>query len=118
MPMDRSKYPANWNDISWSVRNAAGWRCEGSPKYPDCRAEHRQPHPETGSEVILTVAHLDHNTWNNDPANLRAWCQRCHLAHDQEIHALHRKLHAAEKAGQLVLPGILDERTIIEEVRA
>ena len=32
--------------------------------------------------VVLTVAHVDHDRTNNDYANLRAWCQRCHLLHD------------------------------------
>ena len=32
--------------------------------------------------VVLTVAHLDHTPENCDPDNLRAWCQRCHLAYD------------------------------------
>lgn len=36
--------------------------------------------------VILTVAHLDHNPRNNNDGNLRALCQRCHLAHDLELH--------------------------------
>jgi 5-methylcytosine-specific restriction endonuclease McrA len=35
---------------------------------------------------VLTVAHLDHAPEHNDPANLRALCQRCHLAHDREQH--------------------------------
>lgn len=34
--------------------------------------------------IILTVAHLDHDTTNNDPANLAALCQRCHLNHDRK----------------------------------
>lgn len=33
-------------------------------------------------KVVLTVAHLDHQPENCDPANLRAWCQRCHNAYD------------------------------------
>lgn len=32
--------------------------------------------------VVLTVAHLDHRPENCDPANLRAWCQRCHNTYD------------------------------------
>jgi len=34
--------------------------------------------------IILTVAHLDQDTTNNDPANLAALCQRCHLNHDRK----------------------------------
>ena len=38
------------------------------------------------SRVVLTIAHLDHQPENNDPGNLRALCQRCHLAWDKEHH--------------------------------
>ena len=38
-------------------------------------------------EIVLTVAHLDHQPENCDPANLRAWCQRCHLHYDRDHHA-------------------------------
>lgn len=40
--------------------------------------------------VILTVAHLDHNTSNNDLENLKALCQRCHLGHDRRDNAQKR----------------------------
>ena len=90
MPMDRSKYPTTWEGISYEVRflRAAG-HCEGSPVYPDCRARHGEPHPVTGSKVVLTVVHLNHDTWNNKWSNLRAMCQRCHLTHDAKEHAAH-----------------------------
>ncbi len=38
-------------------------------------------------EIVLTVAHLDHQPENCDPSNLKAMCQRCHLAYDREHHA-------------------------------
>lgn len=40
----------------------------------------------SGKRVILTVAHLDHQPENCDRDNLRAMCQRCHLAYDAEEH--------------------------------
>lgn len=87
--MNRADYPPNWEEISDYIRfTRAGGRCEGSPAYPDCRAVHGQPHPVTGSIVVLTVAHLDHDTSNNDYSNLAAWCQRCHLTYDATHHAL------------------------------
>ena len=89
MPFDRTKYPDDWEAISQRIRfERAGGCCEGSPAYPDCRAEHGKPHPETGSTVVLTVGHLDHDPMNCDDENLRAWCQRCHLTYDAEHHAL------------------------------
>jgi hypothetical protein len=33
--------------------------------------------------IVLTVAHLDHNPENCDPANLKAMCQRCHNRYDR-----------------------------------
>jgi len=109
MPMDRSKYPDDWEEISHYIRFIrAGGRCEGSLLYPDCRAEHGKPHPVTGSIVVLTVAHLDHDPSNNDPTNLRAMCQRCHLAHDAELHrrnAARTRRRRQIEAGQMMLWG-------------
>ncbi len=92
------RYPANWlTDVRPAILARAGNRCEGSPAYPDCRAENHQPHPVTGSRVVLTTAHLDHNPSNCDPANLRAWCQRCHNTYDAPMRAeTRRKRKAAE----------------------
>lgn len=50
--------------------------------------------------VILTVGHLDHKPENCDDANLRAWCQRCHLRYDREHHAKTRRKTRAAKTGQ------------------
>jgi len=90
-PENRARYPADWKAISVEVKLRAGLRCEGSPAYPDCRAWDREEHPVTGSHVILTVAHLDHQPENvgtpGDRPNLKAWCQRCHLTYDAQHHA-------------------------------
>ena len=90
-PENAKLYPADWKGISLEVREAAGWRCEGSPAFPDCRAQNGEPHPVTLSKVVLTVAHLDHIPQNvGEPGkrpNLRAWCQRCHLTYDAKHHA-------------------------------
>lgn len=87
---ERARYPADWKAISAAARERAGNCCEGSPLYPDCRAANGRPHPVTGSRVVLTTAHLDHQPENCDPSNLRAWCQRCHLAYDAAHHARNR----------------------------
>ncbi|AKU43496.1 hypothetical protein CPT_Sansa92 [Caulobacter phage Sansa] len=72
--------------IVLEVRERAGNRCEGSPAYPDCRAENGKPHPVTGSIVVLTTAHLNHQPEDNgvpgDRPNLKSWCQRCHNTYD------------------------------------
>ncbi|MFP3986932.1 hypothetical protein U9R90_05395 [Streptomyces sp. E11-3] len=61
----------------------------------------------TGSIVVLTVAHLDHQPENVDPANLMAACQACHLrydaAHHRETRARTRRTQI-EAGGQLAIP--------------
>ena len=75
-------------------------RCEGSPDYPGCSALNHNLHPETGSRVVLTIAHLDHIPEHCGDENLRAWCQRCHLTYDRDHHAQSRIQN--RRAGQAV----------------
>ncbi len=106
MPMQRALYPPDWEAISLGIRERAGWQCEGTPRHPDCRAANGKPHPDTGSVVVLTVAHMDHDKAHNDPANLRALCQRCHLDWDLEHHMANaRRTRAINRAaGNPALP--------------
>jgi 5-methylcytosine-specific restriction endonuclease McrA len=83
MPMDRSKYPPDWDRLANRIIvERAGLRCE----WPGCAAVNGQPHPVTGSLVVLACIQLDHDPANNDEANLRASCQRCHTRHDVAQH--------------------------------
>jgi len=100
MPIDYSEYPATWNTIRSTILLRAGYRCE------QCGATQYEPHPETGSRVVLTISHTDHDITNNDPTNLRALCQRCHLQHDAKLHAHHAaetRRRKREAAGQLAM---------------
>lgn len=75
MPIkDKTKYPANWKIISEQERHRAGNKCEL------CQATNHQPHPLTGSKVILTVHHIQYldGPENNAYPNLIVLCQRCH----------------------------------------
>ena len=99
-PENRALYPKDWPQISKAVRAAAGNRCVGSPAYPDCRAANGEPHPVTGSRVVLTVAHLDHDPSNCELANLKAWCQRCHLTYDAKHHGMNARVTRFVKQGQ------------------
>ena len=117
-PENRSRYPRNWKHLSRRIRHErARAQCEcrgecGSPRciatcpwMLRCTAVNYQPHPVTGSKVVLTVAHLDHTPEHCDEANLRAWCQLCHLAYDRTIHESNRirARLAAETAGMTPL---------------
>ena len=44
------------------------------------------------THVVLAAAHLDHDPTNNQPRNLKALCQRCHIMYDREEHARRRRL--------------------------
>lgn len=86
MPINYKDYHPKWSLISKLIRyNRAKGCCEW------CGAINHQPHPVTGSKVILTVAHIDRNKENNRFNNLAALCQRCHLAHDARQHADNRR---------------------------
>ena len=90
-PENKHRYPADWKLIRARILKRAKNRCEGSPDYFWCDVENGKPHPETGSRVVLTVAHLDHIPENCQPENLRAWCQRCHLNYDRKHRAKAQK---------------------------
>lgn len=98
MPIDYSEYHPKWTLISRLIRFVrAGNKCEW------CGAENYQPHPETGSKVVLTVAHLDHDKTNNRFHNLKALCQKCHLGHDRSHHINNRKYGRNWKRDQFSL---------------
>ena len=95
---NKSRYPKNWPEISRAIRDAAGNKCQ------QCGAANGQPHPITGSLVVLTVAHLDHTPENCEPANLRAWCQKCHNAYDAPMRraGIRERARAAMAIGDLL----------------
>ena len=87
-PENRARYPKDWKAISARIRfERAGGRCEctgecGEHVADRCAAVHGQPHPATGSIVVLTTAHLDHVVEDCRDENLRAMCQKCHNRYD------------------------------------
>ncbi|MDA0812886.1 MAG: hypothetical protein O3C21_10930 [Verrucomicrobia bacterium] len=86
-PENKSRYPADWKARSRFVRfYRARNRCEW------CGAENHQPHPVTGSRVVLTAAHVfDHRPDAASLMNLAALCQRCHNRHDAKHRQQSRK---------------------------
>lgn len=112
MPVDWSKYPANWRDLVAAVAARAGGRCECQGECGRCRPGERcpclnhQPSPVTGRKVTLTTAHLDHDTTHNDLTNLRHLCNGCHLRYDRNFHrrnATRTRIRRREEAGQMRL---------------
>ena len=99
-PENAALYPPEWREISRKTRDAAGNCCQGSPAFPWCRAANGKPHPVTGSVVVLTVGHLDHDPTNCAADNLKAWCQRCHLTYDAKHHAKNARKTREKRSGQ------------------
>ena len=110
----RAGYPADWPAISRAVKERAHWHCQncgarhgawgardrhgrflevlpaamarlGHGKPPFMRRLSRGGFVKV-IEVQLQACHLDQHPPNCDPANLRAWCQACHLAYDEGQH--------------------------------
>lgn len=95
-PENKDRYPLDWKQISVEVRERAGYRCECEGEcgrgthVGRCPNTHKGPAYGTGSTVILTTAHLDHQPENNgEPGtrpNLKAMCNGCHLHYDRFYH--------------------------------
>lgn len=110
MPWKRKRYPANWEAIRERIRARAGDRCEGTPQHPHCRARNHQPHPETGSMVVCTVAHLyDPEPMAVQPSNLAFLCQRCHLSWDRPHHMEKQRLNRLKKKAAIQPPLPLED---------
>jgi hypothetical protein len=79
-----------WDEGTGSWRNGRG-RAIGPPAFGDHARLRR-------TRVVLTTAHLDHDPTNNRPRNLKALCQRCHLAHDRAEHR--RRIRLRSRGGR------------------
>jgi len=111
-PENRHRYPANWKDIRQQILARARHRCEECDllnhtigyrhkgEFIHMPRALRESGAKVGDiikcadgsqikiiKIVLTIAHLDHTPENCDPSNLKALCQRCHLAYDAEHHA-------------------------------
>lgn len=104
MPISKenaARYPKDWKRIRAAILERAGHKCEqcGNPNHwlknkrtgeitdNGMQAEAWQfADGDKVTLIVLTIAHLDHVPEHAEFSNLRAWCQRCHLAYDHEHH--------------------------------
>jgi len=98
-PEMKARYPTDWKLRSRFIRHyRAKNKCEW------CGAENGQPHPETGSKVVLTTAHVyDHRPEAASFLNLAALCQKCHNGHDAEMRRKNRRERLRRESGQAEL---------------
>ena len=94
MPMDRSLYPANWDEIALYVKEKADWKCQVCGKQCRRPGEKFDTHKRT-----LTVAHLNHIPMDCRDENLKAMCAVCHLKYDAKHHAETRKNKRSSENG-------------------
>ena len=116
MPIDYSKYPDNWkteivprilkradnkcencgvgnHEIVWSgkiytrQKGRYSWRTLWFTNWVDLKLNRSLLAPKVKLvEIVLTIAHLDHDEGNKDVKDerLKALCQKCHLGYDAE----------------------------------
>lgn len=97
MPMNRQRYPKDWDAIALQIKSKAKWQCQRCGKQclkPSDDAKHLT-RSEWGQQT-LTVHHKNLTPEDCSPDNLIALCAPCHL----KVHALEKK-KAPE--GQLTL---------------
>ncbi|NEP56250.1 MAG: HNH endonuclease [Symploca sp. SIO2G7] len=134
MPMDRSLYPDNWDELALQIKTEANWCCSecGRPcrqpgesfdaflrrcwspslemQYPSYEMDGDQRVSKAG-RFTLTVAHVDHRPENCHPDNLKALCAPCHCRYDLTQMGRKRVLKA-ERAGQLRLEDTLNGKQL------
>jgi len=95
MPFRRERYPDDWEEISLTFGRGrvASASVKASVAYTAhiqarrCEEQNGRLARWANGKVALTVAHLNHDTTDNRPENLKAMCQRCHLRYDAKHHA-------------------------------
>jgi hypothetical protein len=124
-PENLARYPKNWKSIRAKILERAGHKCEwddcGVPNYSigywqDGKfvtdwAETMGDNGIIGVgavfdgmktiKIVLTIAHLDHTPENCAPENLKAWCQRHHLAYDHQHHLKNARITRHRRLGML-----------------
>lgn len=103
-PENRARYPKNWSsEIVPAVRVRSGGQCEFEVEGERCTARQGEPHPITGSTVVLTVAHLNHTPEDCRMENLKDSCQRCHNIYDMPMRraGIQRRAFEARAVGDL-----------------
>ena len=118
MPMDKSRYPQNWDEIATEVKERANWACQ------QCGLKHGEYIERTPGKkikIVMTVHHVGapkpdgtpgdrHDKMDCRIENLLCLCQRCHWLADIDIHIekaqlaiKKRRIERIKQTGQLSL---------------
>jgi hypothetical protein len=108
MPTPTSRYPKDWPQIAFAIKEREGWHCH------HCGIRGLRPgeklNSAKGRAFLIQVHHCDCNPANNSPENLVALCTVCHL------HA-HRKHHGTIAVGQGILALGVESRLPLRSAR-
>ena len=88
-PENRARYQKTWKAMVAQAAERSGGRCECDGKCGleheggRCNVANKQPHPRTGSIVVLTLAH-EHGVELEETSIDRMFhaCQQCHNRYD------------------------------------
>lgn len=104
-PENRARYPRTWKAMVAAARERSGDRCEcdgkcGLDHGGRCDAVNGQPHPSTGSKVVLTLAH-EHGVPLEETGIERMFhaCQQCHNRYDAPMRRAGIAARAREALG-------------------
>jgi hypothetical protein len=100
MSFQPAHYPADWPELAYAAKEAAGWRCAGCGRLHGALAVSGR---NRLYRVVLSACHLDHDPENPTP-RLAVYCQSCHLRYDAFQRWRSRRAAVRERAvaaGQL-----------------
>ena len=112
--MSARVYVSHWKELSRSIREDRAQfqcECEGEcglhrthPGSRRCEERHMQPAKWAKGKVVLTTAHLCHDSTCGDETHLKAMCNRCHLRYDvrQHMQNAYRTRRSGKAIGELV----------------
>jgi len=95
----RDAYPQDWAAIALAVKEACDWTCQACGRH--CT---RPGEPFAGATRMLTVAHLDPHSYDQEVVTVAALCCPCHLRYDAPYGQMFRRRHRQRRqrqAGQL-----------------
>lgn len=112
-PENKARYPKQWKAMVAQAAERSGGRCECDGKCGEdhdggrCAAVNSQPHPVTGSKVVLTLAH-EHGVPLEETSIEQMFhaCQRCHNRYDAPMRrrGIRERAHAARAVGDFFDP--------------
>ena len=123
MAFTKEHYPKEWKLIRAHILERASMQCEctgecglhdGEDLFTErkrCEEYHLKPAKWAHGKVVLTLAHLCHNSRCSNVRHIKAMCNRCHLRYDVDFHTLNK--HSRNKHA---LAQVTKQRRLVREI--